>query len=141
MNNQALTLESFYLNVENDARLRTKAHAERWTNAVLRSLGFNLSGGTKHDLAEALPPELSRQLTRGWKLINFHNPRLTQEQFLKEVALRSGNTDEAYSRLATTAVFRNLKTYIDDNLEREITRSLPEDVGKLWDQAYHNSRA
>ena len=141
MNNQDLTLDSFYLNVENDARLPTAAHAERWTSAVLRTLGFNISGGAKRDLAKALPPELAGQLTRGWKLINLHNPRLKQNAFLKEVALRSGNTDQGYSRLATTAVFRNLKTYIDHNLEREIARSLPEDVSKLWEQAYHNASA
>ncbi len=139
MSNEALTLESFYLNVENDAHLRTVGHAERWTEAVLRTMGFNMGGGTKRDLAKALPDDLSRQLTRGWKLINLHNSRMTQKAFLNEVARRSGNTDSAYARMATLAVFRNLKNYVDDNLERDIARSLPKDVGQLWDEANPNA--
>lgn len=139
MNNQALTLQSFYLNVENDARLRSAEHAEKWTSAVLRTLGFTMKGGAKRDLAKSLPPELAGQLTRGWKLINLYNSGMTQGTFLKQVALRSGNTDEAYSRLATTAIFGNLKTYVDDNLEREVARSLPKDVAELWVQAYKNA--
>lgn len=135
MSNQALTLQSFYQNVESDGRLRTPSHAERWTEAVLRTMGFNLTGGTKRDLAKALPEELSRQLTRGWKLINLQNPRLSQAAFLKEVALRSGNTDEDYARKATTAVFHNLKQFIDADLQRDVARSLPRAVGELWTEA------
>jgi uncharacterized protein (DUF2267 family) len=135
MSNHAVTLHSFYTNVERDARMRTLSHAERWTEAVLRTMGFNLTGGTKRALGKALPDELASQLTRGWKLINLHNPRLTQAEFFKQAALRSGNTDEDYARIATTAVFRNLKQLIDDDLKREVARSLPRDVGKLWNEA------
>ncbi|MEZ4518988.1 MAG: DUF2267 domain-containing protein [Chloroflexota bacterium] len=135
MSNQAMTLQSFYVNVEDDARLRTPAHAERWTEAVLRTMGFNLGGGTKKDLANALPDELAHELKRGWKLINLHNPRLSQTDFLKEVARRSGNTDKAYARTATTAVFRNLKQFLDTDLTREVARSLPKDVATLWEEA------
>lgn len=135
MSNQAASMQTFYQSVETQARLPTASHAERWTEAVLRTMGFNLGGGTKRELAKALPEELARQLTRGWKLINLHNPYLTQEAFLKQVALRSGNTDQDYARKATTAVFRNLKSFTDSDLQREITRSLPREVGKLWDEA------
>lgn len=133
--NEALTLDAFYLNIANEARMRTAAHAERWTQAVLRTMGFNLSGSAKRDLAAALPDELRSQLTRGWKLLNVHNGQLTQGVFLKEIARRSGNTDEAYARMATTAVFHNLKLFIDDDLEREVGRSLPPAVSHLWDVA------
>lgn len=135
MSNQALSLQSFYHHVEQDGRMRTTSHAERWTEAVLRTMGFNLTGGTKRELAKALPDELAAQLKRGWKLINLHNPRLTQPEFLKQVALRSGNTDEEYARMATTAVFRHLKQYTDADLQREVARSLPRDVGQLWTEA------
>jgi uncharacterized protein (DUF2267 family) len=135
MINEAVTLDAFYMNVANDARLPTTGHAERWTHAVLRTMGFNLSGSAKRDLAAALPDELGAQLTRGWKLINLHNPRLTQDAFLKEVARRSGNTDAAYSRKATGAVFHNLKAFLDDDMTREVNGGLPRDVAELWNAA------
>ncbi len=135
MANQVSTLDTFFTQVQHDAGLRTAEHADLWTEAVLRTLGFTLKGGAKRDLAKALPDELAAELKRGWRLINFRDPNLTEAEFVKQVAYRSGNTDGAYSRIATSAVFRNLKTLISSDASDSVADDLPEEVARLWVEA------
>lgn len=135
MANQVTTLDTFFAQVQHDAGLRTPAHADLWTEAVLRTLGFTLKGGAKRELAKALPDELAAELKRGWRLINFRDPNLTEEEFVKQVAYRSGNTDGIYSRIATSAVFRNLKTLISTEVNDSVVDDLPPEVAQLWKEA------
>lgn len=136
MSNQTTILHSFYDSVMQLGNMRTPAHAERITKAVLRTLGFNLSGGTKNKLAKALPENLAHALKRGWVLINIRHSKLSYEDFAKDVALHAGNTDAHYAKMTTEIVFRQIKRLInDDALSREVAKDLSPEVGKVWDAA------
>lgn len=135
MANEVVALNSYYQGIMQAGKLRTIDHAARLSNAVLRTLGFNLSRNNKQKLAKALPDELSRALTRGWHLIHIRDKKITLDEFVKKISLRSGNTDPYYGEMATAAVFRNLKQYIDYDLQHAISRDLSPEVRRLWDSA------
>ena len=135
MSDQSMQLDSFYSAVMERGNLRTTDHAARTSSAVLHSLGFNLSGGVKRELARALPADLAHELTRGWRLIHFRDTHLTVEKFARDVALHSGNTDPQYARMATAAVFSQLKLLIDDDLNRRVAKDLSPEVRDLWNAA------
>lgn len=134
---QAATVDrdSFYKDVMRIGNLRTAAHAERWTYAVLRTLGFNLSGGTKRELAKALPEELGRHLKRGWRLINIRRSELSLDNFAKDISLLSGNTDREVAKVVTQIVFRQLKGLVNDRVSRSVVRDLSPEVGDFWEAA------
>lgn len=137
MSEQALAtpIDNFYQAIMEDGNLRTPQHASRLTFAVLHTLGFNLSGGVKRELAKALPDDLGRQLKRGWRLINIRHKKLPLREFAKDVARHSGNTDAVYAESATRVVFHRLKTLIDDDLVRKVARDLSPEVRELWNAA------
>jgi uncharacterized protein (DUF2267 family) len=135
MSDQTMTLDSFYAAVMETGKMRTADHAARTSSAVLHSLGFNLSGAVKRELARALPADLAHELTRGWRLIHFRDTHLTMEKFARDVALHSGNTDPQYARMATAAVFGQLKRLIDDDLSRRVAKDLSPEVRDLWNAA------
>ena len=135
MSDQSMQLDSFYSAVMQRGNLRTTDHAARASSAVLHSLGFNLSGGVKRELARTLPADLAHELTRGWRLIHFRDTHLTVEKFARDVALHSGNTDPQYARMATAAVFSQLKRLIDDDLNRRVAKDISPEVRDLWNAA------
>lgn len=135
MSEQTIPLDTFYNRLMQQGNLRTPDHAARLSSAVLHSLGFNLSGGIKRKLAKALPAGLSRELTRGWRLIHFRNRGLSLHDFAKDVALHSGNTDPQYAMMAIEAVFHQLKQLIDPDLSREVAKDLSPEVRSLWNAA------
>ena len=135
MTTQTMTLDTYVAEVMRGAKTRTVEHANRLSDAVLHVLGFYLSGGVKRKLARALPDPLARELTRGWRLLNVRDHKAPLHKFLKDVGLHSGNTDPQYAEMATAAVFRNLKLYIDDDLTGAIAKDLSPEVRKLWETA------
>lgn len=135
MTNQTTTIDSFYQAVMQNGNLRTSNHATRLTFAVLHTLGFNLSGGVKRKLAKALPDDLARDLTRGWRLINIRSKKLPLSKFAKDVARHSGNTDPQYAEMATIVVFHQIKQIIDGDLSRDVARDLSPEVRDLWNAA------
>lgn len=135
MTQQTATLDNFYADVMRQSKQPTPEHAARLTGAVLHALGFNLSGSIKRELARALPPDLAHQLKRGWRLLHIRNSRLSLEDFASDVALHSGNTDPLYGRMATAAVFGQIKRLIDDDLSRKVAKDLSPEVRDLWQSA------
>lgn len=135
MSNDATAPESYYHSILSMGKLRTVGHASRLSKAVLHALGFNLSGPVKKKLAESLPENLSRELTRGWRLIHFRNTKLTALEFAKDVSLHSGNTDAQVGLMATQAVFHSLKQLIDGDLSHEVAKDLSPELRKLWNTA------
>jgi uncharacterized protein (DUF2267 family) len=135
MTNQDTTLQGYYDFVQERASLRTPDHARRWSSAVLRTMGFNMSGGTRKSLSRELPEELGRELSRGFKLLSFFDGGKSADEFFKEVSRRSGNSDPHFARTATTAIFGGLKRTIDADLSRQVGNSLPREVGRLWNEA------
>ncbi len=132
MSNQSTTLDNFYQSVMQTGNLRTPKHASRLTFAVLHTLGFNLSGGVKRELAKALPEDMAKFLTRGWRLINIRHKNLSLHDFAKDVARHNGNTDPAVAATGVRVVFQQIKKMLDDDLIRRVGRDLSPEVRELW---------
>lgn len=128
-------LDDFYRYVLECGKLRTEAHAKRWAEGVLRTLGVNLDRSTKKKLSRALPEELASSLTRVFLLLHFRNSNLTREEFQRMVARRSGNTDADFAYFPTRAVFGGLKQIVDEDLQREVAENLAPDIAALWQEA------
>ena len=128
-------LQSYFTQVQTMGSLRTEMHAKRWSTAVLKTLGFNLDGRTKKQLAKALPEELGVDVTRVFWLLHFQDKTLSQQEFLNQVSRRSGNTDWQFAKIPTTAVFRSVKKMIDKDLSDVIADSLSPEVSALWKNA------
>lgn len=128
----AIDLDAFYQSMMQAGNLRTPKHASRLTFAVLHTLGFNLSGSVKRDLAKSLPEDLAKSLTRGWRLINIRHKNLSLHDFAKDVARNSGNTDAAVAETRTRLVFHQIKKLLDGNLIHEVGRDLSPEVRDAW---------
>lgn len=135
MTDEATAVDSYYQHIMQLGSLRTPAHAVRVNEAVLRALGFNLSRGVRRDLGKALPAELGRELTRGWRLIHFRNRNITFRQFAQSVARMSGNTDPQHAEHVMSVVFSQLKRLVDDDLVREVARDLSPELRSVWTSA------
>lgn len=129
------SLDTFYDHVREAGKLRQRKHAERYTNAVLRTLGLYLKGGAKKSLANSLPDELSTQFTRAFFLAHFPDKTLSWAEFCKMVARRSGNSDGQFARIPTRAVFQGLQALIDDDTSRQVAEALSPEVQAEWKQA------
>ena len=128
-------LNGYYEQVQSLGKLRTTAHAQRWSTAVLNTLGDNIDGRTKKRLAKALPPELAGDLSRIFRLKRFVYKDLPAWEFQNQVARRGGNTDPQFARFPVLAVFHGLKSQIDSDLSQAVANALPTEVSALWQQA------
>lgn len=128
-------LDDFYRYVQEQGKLITEAHAKRWADGVLRTLGVNLDRGTKKRLANALPEELASSLTRVFWLLHFRDPDLTSEQFQRMAARRSGNTDADFAYFPTVAVFGGIKRMIRPELQQQVADHLAPEIRNLWQEA------
>lgn len=135
MNKNDTALQAYYDHVQLKGSLPTRSHAERWSGAILRTMGYNMPGSAKKKLAAELPAELAGSLTRGFKLVPFINGHMTADDFYREVAGRSGNTDPAFAQTVTAAAFSGLKQMIDADLSRQVRNALPREIGPIWDAA------
>ncbi|RMH01963.1 MAG: DUF2267 domain-containing protein [Chloroflexi bacterium] len=133
--NENAELMALYAQIQQEGNLRTVEHARRWCQGVLRTLGYNLDGRTKRKLSKALPEEMAAALNNSFKIFPFRDMTISQQEFLKEVARRSGHTDANFARFPTTAVFRHIKKIIPNELNQQVARTLPPEVSKLWEQA------
>lgn len=135
MSDQTSALEHYYATVKERSNLRTPAHAQRWSRAILRTLGFNLDRGAKRKLSDALPKELAGDLTRGWRLVHFRDKNLPAHEFYRQAALCSGNSDPAFARTPTQAVFHGVKQLVDNDIEDFVARSLSPELRTIWEEA------
>ena len=128
-------IAAYYQHIQEEAHLRTEPHAERWSTAVLNTLGLYLDKGTRKSLAAALPDELSADLRKKFWLAHFRDTEMSKEEFLERVARRSGNTDVKFAAVPTTAVFHNIKTLIDQDVNQQVVDSLAPAVSEFWQDA------
>lgn len=128
-------LNTYYDLVQTNGSLRTRDHAERWSLAVLQTLGLNLDRGAKRSLADALPKELGEQLNDVWWLIHFRNTDMSLQEFQERVGRRAGNTDIRFARIPTTAVFGALQTIVKASVADEVSNSLSPELKALWGNA------
>lgn len=125
----------YYGQIQKEGLLLTTQDAERWSAGVLRTLGINLDRGTKKRLAKALPEELAADLTRIFWLLHFRNPNKSLQEFLKEAAERSGNSDASFAGNPTKAVFQQLKGLAGDDVSDDVSESLAPEISALWQKA------
>jgi uncharacterized protein (DUF2267 family) len=125
-------LNDYYETICRLGYLRTPQHARRWSAGVLKTLGVSLDGRTKRALARALPPELALSLRDVFWLLHFRNTNLSRQEFLRQVALRSGNSDAGFAGTAVRAVFGAIKTLIDDDMRQKVGDSLAPEIAELW---------
>lgn len=130
-----IDLNSYYQTIQSNGNLRTPQHAQHWSSAVLKTLGFNLDKRTKKRLAKALPKELAVDLTRIFWLAHFRNSNLSLHEFQNEVSRRSGNSDPNFAKTPITAVFSSIKTLIDSDTAKAVSDSLAPEVRELWEKA------
>ena len=130
-----MDIAAYYQHIQEEARLRTEPHAERWSTAVLNTLGLYVDKGTRKSLAAALPDELSADLRKKFWLAHFRDDEMTKDDFLERVGRRAGNTDIQFAAVPTTAVFHNIKTLIDDDVNQQVADSLAPAVSELWQGA------
>lgn len=135
MSEADVQMNSFYAQVQEVGKLRSLTHADRWSAAVLRTLGLSLDRKTKKRLAKALPTELAFALERAYWLIHFRNSGMSIDEFLGQVSRRSGNSDADFARYPTSAVFGALKSLIDPELSESVTQALSPEVRLMWQQA------
>lgn len=128
-------LSGYYQRVEKMGLLHTRDIARRWSKAVLWTLGLNLDRKTKKKLADALPEELSDDLTRAFWLLHFRNTELSRHDFLKAIAKRSGASDAAFARYPTAAVFHEVKAMVGADVSRDVAETLSPEVRELWEKA------
>ena len=128
-------LTSYYQTVQSKGSLLTPQHAQRWSTAVLKTLGFNLDGRTKKRLADALPQELGDDVKRVFWLLHFRNSNLSSHEFQNQVSRRSGNSDPRFAKMPILAVFNGVKALVDNNLQKAVADSLAPEVRELWEQA------
>lgn len=128
-------LSGYYQLIMQNGHLQTVAIAESWSEAVLRTLGLNLDRKTKKKLGNALPEELAFYLKRTFRLVYFRNTKETDEEFLDQVSRRSGNSDSAFARTPTLAVFHEVKTLAGEDVSDSVADSLSPELSELWRRA------
>ncbi len=128
-------LNRYYQQIQTLGKLRTVAHAQRWSTAVLNTLGDNIDGRTKKRLAKALPEELSSDLTRIFRFKRFVYKEMPAWEFQNQAARRGGNTDPQFAKFPVIAVFHGLKNFLDNDLSQAVADALPTEVSSLWQQA------
>ncbi len=132
---QTTGLDAYYNAIQTGGNLLAPAEAQRWSAAVLKTLGLNLSGGAKKQLKKALPEELAYNAGRVFRLAHFRDKTLPREEFLKECARRAGATDPIFARHSVTAVFHALKEMLDDDAIQTITDDLAPEISRMWQEA------
>lgn len=117
-------LTHYYQHVQETGKLRTPDHARRWSTAVLKTLGTVLDRGSKKSLARALPQELADDLTAVFWLLHFRDMTMSQAEFQRRVAMRSGNTNGEFAHYPIKAVFAGIQEMIDRDLQQKVAGSL-----------------
>jgi uncharacterized protein (DUF2267 family) len=128
-------LIQYYDDVFKTGKLRTVAHARRWSNGVLETFGLVLDRSTKRTLAKTLPEELAKSLKGVFWLLHFRDPQMSSLEFQQRAARRSGNTDAEFAYYPILAVFSGIKHYIDEELEDRVSSTLSQEVRELWKKA------
>ncbi len=128
-------LTSYYESVQTIGKLPTVGHAQRWSTAVLKTLGVNLDRKTKKKLSKALPEALGGDVKRLFQLVHFRNKNMTRQEFQFEVSRRSGNSDWQFARYPIQAVFQGVKSLIDNDINQAVADALAPEISEMWEKA------
>ena len=128
-------LSGYYQNIQQNGLLPTEAVAQSWNEGVLRTLGLNLDRKSKKRLGNALPEEFAYYLKRTFWLLHFRDRDKSSEEFLTEVARRSGCSDPDFARIPTEAVIHEVKAFAGKDVSDAVADSLAPELSELWRQA------
>ncbi len=128
-------LNSFYSTVQSVGNLRTEDHAKRWTQAVMQTLGLNISGSAKKKLKNALPKGIGDHLSDVFWLFNFRNTNMTASYFQERVGRRAGNTDREFAKFPTLGVFAAIQEIVSENVSQSVAKSLSPELKEMWEKA------
>ena len=128
-------LSGYYEKIQQNGHLLTEAATRQWNEAVLRTLGLNLSRKTKKELGNALPEELAAYLKRTFWLLHFRDSSMSREEFLKNVARRSGNSDPDFARVPTKAIFHEIKAFAGADVSDDVSKNLAPELSEFWQKA------
>ena len=132
---QTIDLDAYYNTIQTRGYLLTPAEAQRWSTAVLKTLGLNMSSKAKKRLKKALPKELAYDVGRVLMLVHFRDKTMPRDEFLKQCARRAGATDPIFARHPVKAVFHALKSFLDDDTIQAITDDLAPEISQMWQEA------
>ena len=132
---QTTDLNAYYDVIQTLGYLLTPAEAQRWSTAVLKTLGLNMSRSAKKQLKKVLPKELAYDVGRIFRLVHFRDKTMPREDFLKECARRAGATDPVFARHPVKAVLHALKDLLDDATIQTVTDALAPEISRLWQEA------
>jgi uncharacterized protein (DUF2267 family) len=130
-----MDLDTYYQYICDASKLRTPAHAHRWSDGILRTLGTALNRKTKKALAKQLPDELAQSLTDVFWLLHFRDPDLSRDDFFQRAARRSGNSNAEFAARPTIAVFTGLRYFISPEIDQEVSEDLSPELREYWKQA------
>ena len=128
-------LNAFYEYVQDEGKLLSFEIAERWSAGVLKTLGFHLNGRTKRSLVKVLPEPLSDHVKDVFFLLHFKDQDLSANDFQKQVARRSGNTNAEFARFPILAVFSGIRRFTNSKLTERISEALSPEVRGLWEKS------
>jgi uncharacterized protein (DUF2267 family) len=128
-------LTNYYTTIQQIGHLRTPEHAQRWSAAILKTLGLSLDRKTQKKLAKALPEPLSTEASRFIWILHFRDKTKTRQEFQDEVARRSGNSDPTFAQHPIQGAFHGLKQIIDNDTRQAIANSLAPEISKMWQDA------
>ena len=128
-------LTQYYATIQTNGKLIAPIHAQRWSSALLKTLGLNINKGTKKSLAKALPEPLCNDLSRVFWLANFRDTNMTAYEFQELVARRSGNSDPNFAKHPIIAIFGALKQLIDAQMSDQVASDLSPELRDLWQNA------
>lgn len=125
----------YYDTIQKMGYVLTPEQAQRWSTAVLKTLGLELSRKAKKRLKKALPAPLAQDLYGVFRIIHFRNKALPREEFLEWCGRRAGATDPINARHPVRAVFHGLKDFLDDETIQVVADGLAPEISQMWQEA------
>jgi uncharacterized protein (DUF2267 family) len=132
---QSEQLTRFWQQVAQWGQLRSADHAQRWSHAVLQTLGTTLPRRLRRTLARTLPEGLGHSVTDVFWLLHFPDTNMPALEFQRRVALRAGNTDLYFARIPAVAVFAALQPLLTGELRESLADALSPELRTLWQEA------
>ena len=132
---QTTGLDVYYNTIQTGGYLLTPEEARRWSTAVLKTLGLNMSRSAKKQLKKALPEELAYDVGRVLMLVHFRDKAMPRQDFLEACARRAGATDPIFARHPVKAVFHALKDLLDNDTIQTVTDDLAPEISQMWQEA------
>lgn len=125
--------DEFIGQVQHLGRMPSRGDAEAATRATLETLGECLQGGTAHNLASQLPPEIGRHLE------GHEFDRSARDEFFDRVCSREHRVDKPQSVFHARAVVEVLKAAVTPGTLQGPLTQLPPRFHRLFEAGAHGN--